>query len=79
MTPRWTFVIAYYNEADFLPATLAALAAQTVPFRLVLVDNGSTDGSDAIARAFATPGVEEPPRPPDCCCSAAIASMRMAA
>ncbi|WP_294322606.1 glycosyltransferase [uncultured Sphingomonas sp.] len=55
---RWTFVIAYYNEADFLPATLAALAAQTVPFRLVLVDNGSTDGSDAIARAFAAPGIE---------------------
>lgn len=55
---RWTFVIAYYNEADFLPATLAALAAQTVPFRLVLVDNGSTDGSDAIARAFTAPGIE---------------------
>lgn len=55
---RWTFVIAYYNEADFLPATLASLAAQTVPFRLVLVDNGSTDGSDAVARAFAAPGVE---------------------
>lgn len=55
---RWTFVIAYYNEADFLPATLAALAAQSVPFRLVLVDNGSTDGSDAIARAFTAPGIE---------------------
>lgn len=55
---RWTFVIAYYNEADFLPATLAALAAQTVPFRLVLVDNGSTDGSDVIAQRFAAPGIE---------------------
>ncbi|WP_230768965.1 glycosyltransferase family 2 protein [Sphingomonas sp. Leaf4] len=55
---RWTFVIAYYNEADYLPATLATLAAQGVPFRLVLVDNASTDGSDAIARNFAAPGVE---------------------
>ncbi|MFD1035233.1 glycosyltransferase family 2 protein [Sphingomonas hankookensis] len=55
---RWTFVIAYYNEADFLGTTLAALAAQTVPFRLVLVDNGSTDGSDKIAQAFAATGVE---------------------
>jgi glycosyltransferase involved in cell wall biosynthesis len=55
---RWTFVIAYYNEADFLPATLASLAAQGVPFRLVLVDNGSTDGSDAIARAFGAPQIE---------------------
>ncbi len=49
--PRWTFVIAYFNEADYLPATLASLAAQTVrPFRLVLVDNGSTDASAGLAR-----------------------------
>ena len=48
---RWSFVIAYYNEADFLPATLASLAAQTLkPFRLILVDNGSTDGSADLAR-----------------------------
>lgn len=47
----WTFVIAYFNEADYLPATLASLSAQTArPFRLVLVDNGSTDGSAALAR-----------------------------
>lgn len=48
----WTFVIAYYNEADYLAATLRSLAAQTVrPLRLILVDNGSTDGSGDIARA----------------------------
>ncbi len=55
---RWTFVIAYYNEADFLPATLAALAAQRVPMRLILIDNGSTDASPDIAAAFAAPGIE---------------------
>lgn len=55
---RWTFVIAYFNEADFLPATLAALAAQTEPFRLVLVDNASTDASPAIARAFSAPHID---------------------
>ncbi|PZQ60132.1 MAG: glycosyl transferase family 2 [Sphingomonas taxi] len=56
---RWTFVIAYFNEADYLGDTLASLAAQTLkPFRLVLVDNGSTDGSAAIARAAVLPGVE---------------------
>lgn len=50
--PAWTFAIPYYNEADFLPATLASLIAQTLrPFRLILIDNGSTDGSAAIARA----------------------------
>lgn len=52
--PGWTMVIAFYNEADFLGATLASLAVQTLrPFRLVLVDNGSTDGSGAIARDWA--------------------------
>lgn len=55
----WTFVIAYYNEAAYLGATLDSLAAQTVrPFRLILVDNGSTDASAAIARAAVLPGVE---------------------
>lgn len=49
--PRWTFVIAYYNEADYLPATIASLGAQSIgAFRLVLVDNGSTDGSADLAR-----------------------------
>lgn len=52
--PGWTMVIAFYNEAGYLPATLASLAAQRLrPFRLVLVDNGSTDGSADIARAWA--------------------------
>lgn len=56
---KWTFVIAYYNEADYLAATLASLAEQTLkPFRLILIDNGSTDGSAAIARAALPPGVD---------------------
>lgn len=47
---RWTVVVPVYNEEAFLPATLASLAAQTLPFRLVLVDNGSTDGCIPAAR-----------------------------
>lgn len=48
---RWTFVVAYYNEADYLERTLRSLAAQELkPFRLLLIDNGSTDASPAIAR-----------------------------
>lgn len=47
-------VIAFYNEAAFLPATLASLAGQTVrPLRLILVDNGSTDGSARLVQRFA--------------------------
>ncbi len=51
---RWTIVIPYFNEEAFLPATLASLSAQTHrPFRVILVDNGSTDNSPALARAWA--------------------------
>lgn len=47
-------VIAYYNEAEFLGATLASLAAQRMrPLTLVLVDNGSGDAGPAVARDFA--------------------------
>ncbi len=48
----WSVVVPYYNERDYLAATLASLQAQTVrPLRLILVDNASTDGSAEIARA----------------------------
>jgi len=41
---RWSIVLPVFNEADFLPRTLRALADQDASFHLVLVDNGSTDG-----------------------------------
>ena len=47
---EWTIVIPFFNERAWLPDTIASLAAQVTGFRLVLVDNGSTDGSGAIAR-----------------------------
>lgn len=49
--PAWTVLVPFFNERDYLPATIASLAAQTVPFTLILVDNGSTDGSADVARA----------------------------
>ena len=49
--PRITFVLPFYNEAEFIGRTLASLAAQRDRgFALILVDNGSTDGGAAIAR-----------------------------
>jgi len=48
--PDWTVLVPFFNERDLLPATVASLARQTRPFRLVLIDNGSTDGSGAVAR-----------------------------
>lgn len=50
-TPLWTVLIPFFNERDYLAATIASLAAQTVPVIMILVDNGSTDGSADVARA----------------------------
>jgi glycosyltransferase involved in cell wall biosynthesis len=51
---RWTVVIPYYNEADYLGHTLDSLGAQAgVQFRLVLVDNGSTDGTADVVAVWA--------------------------
>lgn len=52
--PIFTIVIPCYNAARFLDATLASVAAQSCKeWELILVDDGSTDTSVAIARRFA--------------------------
>jgi glycosyltransferase involved in cell wall biosynthesis len=42
-------IVPFFNERACIAETIASLAQQTMPFRLLLVDNGSTDGSAAIA------------------------------
>jgi hypothetical protein len=64
-------VVPFLNEERYLPEVVASIAAQTVrPERLLLVDDGSTDRSPAIAAGFAAvhPFVtvlSRPPRPPE--------------
>jgi len=49
-----SIVMPVYNGERFLPETLASVRAQTLTdWELLLVDDGSTDGSLAIARAAA--------------------------
>ena len=50
-----TVVVPVRNERRHLPAQLRALAAQTYagPWEVVVVDDGSTDGSGDVARSFA--------------------------
>lgn len=48
--PRVEAIIVNWNGAAFLERCLAALAAQTVPVRITVVDNGSSDGSAAWLR-----------------------------
>jgi glycosyltransferase involved in cell wall biosynthesis len=60
LQPRVTVVIPCRNDAEYLEPCLAALAAQTRPAdRIVVVDNGSTDDSARIARAYGADVVSE--------------------
>ena len=43
--PCWTVIVPFYNEAEVIGGVIASLAHQTDAFELVLVDNGSQDGS----------------------------------
>ncbi|MGK5520445.1 bifunctional glycosyltransferase/CDP-glycerol:glycerophosphate glycerophosphotransferase [Micromonospora sp. URMC 107] len=54
-SPQVTVIVPVYNVADYLPETLESIAAQTAFDRchVILVDDGSTDGSDTIAKQFA--------------------------
>ena len=61
--PSITVVIPLYNHAAFVGAALASVAAQTLqPGRVVVVDDGSSDGSAEVARNFARAHPEVPLR-----------------
>ncbi len=51
MAPATAVIVTAHNEADRLPATLAALAATFPGARVLVADDGSTDGSAEVAAA----------------------------
>src|SRR5690606_18377546 len=62
MSPTVSVVIAVYNTATYLPETLASLERQTIgleSLQVLLVDDGSTDGSGEIIDAFAAAHPEQ--------------------
>ncbi|HET6449405.1 MAG TPA: glycosyltransferase [Conexibacter sp.] len=67
---RIVVIVPFLNEERFLARFLASMEAQTRrPDRLVLVDDGSTDGSPAIAAGFGARHdwvtvLTRPPKPP---------------
>ena len=53
--PRYIIICPVRNEEKHLPGTIESIASQTVkPARLVLVNDGSKDRTEEIARAAAT-------------------------
>ncbi|MBQ0933726.1 glycosyltransferase family 2 protein [Ideonella paludis] len=56
--PLFTVVIALYNKREYIQATLRSVLAQREPdFNIVVVDDGSTDGSAELVRAMADPRI----------------------
>lgn len=52
--PLVTVIIVNYNRAELLGACLASLLRpQGIPFEVIVVDNGSSDGSARIVESFA--------------------------
>ncbi len=61
--PLVSVVVPVLDDAEHLRRCLAALAAQTRPVdEVVVVDNGSTDDSAAVARAAGATVLHEPVR-----------------
>src|SRR6266487_878835 len=52
--PTYALVTPARNEAAFIEKSLSSVASQTtLPFKWVIVSDGSTDGTDEMVRAFA--------------------------
>jgi glycosyltransferase involved in cell wall biosynthesis len=58
MKPLVSILISAYNAEEWIGYTLESAAAQTWPHKeIIVVDDGSTDGTAKIARTFASRGV----------------------
>jgi len=56
--PRFTVVLPLYNKARYVGTAVASVLAQTCPdLELIVVDDGSTDGSAALVQAIADPRI----------------------
>jgi glycosyltransferase involved in cell wall biosynthesis len=57
MRPTFSIVIPVYNEADFIPQAVPALIEQVEssgePYRIIIVENGSTDATAEVAKRAA--------------------------
>jgi glycosyltransferase involved in cell wall biosynthesis len=61
MSPSFSVVVPVLDGARYLAELLTAVNAQDRPAELLVVDSGSTDGSQAIAREHGATVIEIPP------------------
>ncbi|GAY12870.1 putative bi-functional transferase [Pseudonocardia sp. N23] len=57
LTEPVSVIVPAYNEKECIAATLRAVAASDHPVEIIVVDDGSTDGTAEIVEALAIPGV----------------------
>ncbi len=58
MKPLVSILISAYNAEEWIGYTLQSAVAQTWPYKeIIVVDDGSTDGTAEVARRFASKGV----------------------
>ncbi|MDF6046084.1 polysaccharide deacetylase family protein [Streptomyces sp. JH14] len=57
VTERVSVIVPAYNEKECIANTLNSLAASTHPIEIVVVDDGSTDGTAEIAESLGLPNV----------------------
>jgi glycosyltransferase involved in cell wall biosynthesis len=72
--PRVAILIPVFNERDSLPLVVGAIPMDRVD-EIVVVDNGSTDGTDAIARGLPVRLVHEARRGYGSACLAGAAAL----
>ncbi|MFG3530449.1 bifunctional polysaccharide deacetylase/glycosyltransferase family 2 protein [Streptomyces sp. NPDC047917] len=57
VTEPVTVIVPAYNEKECIANTLGSLAASTHPIEIIVVDDGSTDGTAEIAESLGLPNV----------------------
>ena len=72
--PRVAVVIPVFNERESLPLVVAAIPP-SLGADVVVVDNGSTDGTDAVARGLPVRVVREPRRGYGSACLAGVRAL----
>jgi len=56
--PRLTVFLPVFNRAQLLPSAIESVLSQTFgDFELLILDDGSTDGSSEVARSYADPRI----------------------